>query len=596
MSGTKKPPQNFEEEYRAENYRFEKYRMEGSEALSDDELANQRSVWLGRPFPRRGHPPAIRSEKVQGYNERRMARRRRNMPSLLGNSPHDNDPGFTRARQRFREARDWFLAQGPFDFIRPLGYGGLGLTIQFRSRGENPIDVVLKIALDGWVDDDLRKEERATRQLAGAAHCIQLIDPERIGMKKQQPYRFARPELIDSSSEGELSGDESPPDEPPKKVQRTRRARLADKEEAIRMRRRRREMARRDAEMERKIEERERRLEQRRKAGAKGRSIAGGDDDDEWQLDHKDYLLLEFVENGDLFNFITKLNEKNLVVPNRVLWSFWLCLVRACVAMEYPPRKFHPRRRKDAEGEPPNAELAALALDDDDRDLNGKIVDGQLFEDVPGPRRRWARNRMVHFDIDPKNIFIGGFDVNTRDDEHLLVPRLKLADFGTALNVKPNKSNEYYFSKRFQAKSGYFAPEQFGIEWDYVTPTDPFGPEMSEQTVAGNYGAPMNIWGIALTLWNVITKCYPPIPPRRQSGPGPLTYCHLIRTDPKYNYVDPELKEVLAQCMRHDPKDRPSLLNLSRQAKRAIKRRYGNESDDFIRTWIHNVLYNASSS
>ncbi|RYP36104.1 hypothetical protein DL766_002153 [Monosporascus sp. MC13-8B] len=585
MFGTKKPPQKFEEEYRAENYRFEKYQAEDSGALSDDALANQRDVWMGRPFPRRGHPPAIRSEKVQGYSERRMARRRRNMPSLLGNSPHDNDPGFTRARQRFREAQDWFLAQGPFDFIRPLGYGGLGLAIQFRSRGENPIDVVLKIALDGWVDDDLRKEERATRQLAGAAHCIKIIDPERIGMKKQQPYRFAKPELIDSSSEGELSGDESPADEPPNK---------------------------RDAETERKIEERERRLERRRKAGAKGKSIAGGDDDDEWQLDHKDHLLLEFVENGDLSNFIMKLNEKNLVVPNRVLWSFWLCLVRACVAMEYPRskecfspraspelsfqprlvvwllrilrryplRKFHPRRRRnDAEGGPPNAELAALALDDDDRDLNGKIVDGQLFEDVPGPRHRWARNRMVHFDIDPKNIFIAGFDMNTRDDEHLLVPRLKLADFGTALNVKPNKS------KNNSASNGTMWP-----------PTDPFGPEMSEQTVAGNYGAPMNIWGIALTLWNVITKCYPPIPPQRQPGPGPLTYCHLIRTDPKYNYVDPELKEVLAQCMRHDLKDRPSLLNLSRQAKRAIKRRYGNEPDDFIRAWIHNVLYNASSS
>ncbi|RYP05587.1 hypothetical protein DL764_003700 [Monosporascus ibericus] len=515
MFGIKKPPQNFEEEYRAENYRFEKYRTEGTGALTDDALASQRSVWMGRPFPGQDCPPAVRSEKVLGYSERRMARRQRRMPSLLGNSPHDNDPGFRRARQRFREARDWFLAQGPFDFIRPLGYGGLGLTIQFRSRGENPIDVVLKIALDGWVNDDLRKEEMATRQLAGAAHCIQL-NPERIGMKKQEPYKFAKPELMDSSSKGELSGVESPAGEPQKKVQRTRRARLADKEEASRMRKRRREMAKRDAEMEGKIR-----------------------------------------------------------APNRVLWSFWLCLVRACVAMEYPPRKFHPRRRqKDAEGEPPNAALAALALDDHHRDLNGKIMDGQLFEDVPGPKRRWARNRMVHFDIDPKNTMWSA--VNSP----------------IALNVKPNKS-KYAMALYFPgpvltnvAASTIFASGfkqrgggQFGIEWDYVAPTDPFGPEMSEQTVAGNYGSPMNIWGIA-----------------GSRGPGPLTYCHLIRTDPKYNYVDLELKEVMAQCMRHDPKDRPSLLNLSRQTKTGIKRRYGNESDDFIRTWIHNALYNACSS
>lgn len=76
--------------------------------------------------------------------------------------------------------------------------------------------------------------------------------------------------------------------------------------------------------------------------------------------------------------------------------------------------------------------------------------------------------------------------------------------------------------------------------------------------------------------------------------PGePLTYCHLLLTDPKFTDVDPELKEVLVQCLRHDPKDRPRLLNLLQQAKAGIKKRYGNESDDTIRTWIHDLLYNA---
>lgn len=80
--------------------------------------------------------------------------------------------------------------------------------------------------------------------------------------------------------------------------------------------------------------------------------------------------------------------------------------------------------------------------------LDGKVLDGQLFEYVPPPTRQWAGRRFVHFDIDPQNseykknpliglrkeadddklqVFVGGLDNEPDcDGEHEMVPRLKV--------------------------------------------------------------------------------------------------------------------------------------------------------------------------
>jgi hypothetical protein len=36
-------------------------------------------------------------------------------------------------------------------------------------------------------------------------------------------------------------------------------------------------------------------------------------------------LILEMLENGDLSDFIIKVLDHNEDVPNRILWSFFLC-------------------------------------------------------------------------------------------------------------------------------------------------------------------------------------------------------------------------------------------------------------------------------
>ena len=67
-------------------------------------------------------------------------------------------------------------------------------------------------------------------------------------------------------------------------------------------------------------------------------------------------------------------------------------MVKSCLAMKYPPRKFHPDR---ARGAGPSAEK-----------------DGQdLDEQVPPAKRRWRAKRMVHFDIDPSNGKLSAYSI-----------------------------------------------------------------------------------------------------------------------------------------------------------------------------------------
>ncbi|KAI1194240.1 hypothetical protein F5X97DRAFT_327797 [Nemania serpens] len=119
-------------------------------------------------------------------------------------------------------------------------------------------------------------------------------------------------------------------------------------------------------------------------------------------------IMLELLENGDLSHFIVKVRERYDTIPNRVLWRFFLCLVRMCIGLTYPPD-----RREEYNGLP-----------------------GPIKETVPDPLKR-NPSRIVHFDIDPKNVLIGDFV----GDNHEVTPLLKLGDFGLATEVADNGTN-----------------------------------------------------------------------------------------------------------------------------------------------------------
>ncbi|KAI1388252.1 kinase-like protein [Hypoxylon trugodes] len=572
-------PHSFEEHYRLKNWEFYQYRTVNHEPLSEGTLAEYRTAWLNHPFGVGGRVKIIPRDinSLSRYT--------------LRNNPKET---VQEIRDRTYEAKNWFLNEGPFQFVRPLGFGGQGITIHFKwtpyPTGGSLTrpgtitefmswDIVLKVATEGWDDAAVRREEMQTRKMKRAAHCIQIFDAEEYNMVPQAtPWAYEIPTEDDTSEPETSSGEESRDDDPPPKKP-TRRERIEGDIDGVRHKIR-THMAR-VADQRKWYRRREKRLERARVQAAKGEPPDFNPEG--WDLGRKDYMLLEFAPNGDLEHFIYRLNDSGEKVPNRVLWSFWQCLVKACVAMEYPPRKFHPRRREA------NSDFTPVNT------VDGSKVGGKdLFEEVPPAKRRWAGKNMVHFDIDPRNILVFDVDVGGPDEEHRLVPRLKVTDFGCAQEIKPNKNNSYYLGYRSCGKVGHYAPEQFGADWEHIEATTRGGYELSESRVAGNYTSAMNVWQIALTMWQMITKSRAPRPPWPVKPPyEPYHYCPLILQQEKYNYVDKELRETMAHCMRHDPADRPSLLDLMQQAERASTKVFPGENDRTIQDWVHVIFHNA---
>ncbi|KAI0870108.1 hypothetical protein GGS24DRAFT_476506 [Hypoxylon argillaceum] len=106
-------------------------------------------------------------------------------------------------------------------------------------------------------------------------------------------------------------------------------------------------------------------------------------------------MLLEFVENGDLIRFQMRADALGIILPNRLLWSFYLCFVRAVIGLAYP---------RDG---PPDAPQETEEIG-----VNGR------------PRG------ITHNDIATRNIVVGESEGVL--SEHFPAPKLKLIDFGMA--------------------------------------------------------------------------------------------------------------------------------------------------------------------
>ncbi|KAI0024014.1 kinase-like domain-containing protein [Xylariomycetidae sp. FL0641] len=107
-------------------------------------------------------------------------------------------------------------------------------------------------------------------------------------------------------------------------------------------------------------------------------------------------MAIEYLQNGNLLRLFERANTLNILLPNRLLWSFFLCLVRACVAMAYP--------LEAPEGTPTR------------------------LETIPADGREPLN--LFHNDLHPGNIMVGGTDA--RFPEHSFAPVMKFIDFGQA--------------------------------------------------------------------------------------------------------------------------------------------------------------------
>ncbi|RYO94531.1 hypothetical protein DL763_004038 [Monosporascus cannonballus] len=168
-----------------------------------------------------------------------------------------------------------------------------------------------------------------------------------------------------------------------------------------------------------------------------------------------------------------------------------------------------------------------------------------------------------------------------------------LGDFGLTVEVEDDKPDQYYEQLRSYGKYGFLAPEQFCEDWDYLVSNSN---SVRTHHIAGNYGPHTNIWAVGLTMECLITGCRPPQPVRvtqvfdETRGVTYLTCGEHLLSEPKYDYIDRDLRRIVAQCQAYYPKDRPGFPELEEAILLAINsKRYPHTEQDIIE-WFDRIL------
>ncbi|TGJ85771.1 hypothetical protein E0Z10_g2974 [Xylaria hypoxylon] len=210
-------------------------------------------------------------------------------------------------------------------------------------------------------------------------------------------------------------------------------------------------------------------------------------------------LALEYLDGGDLLHFIREsIGERP---PNRVLWSLFLCLVRACIGMAYPIER------------PIGAPL--------------------ILETIPNDGRRELD--LVHSDIAPRNVMIGPEDGL---EEHGTGQSLKLIDFGAAFEfggATGGSANNIENIAEIMANVLDFLPmEKQVITWE--------GYETRAGVILPKYGfdpCPM----IDMELRTLIARCMSVNPSRRPTLEEALEQAtNAVSTKTPNSFPDPEME------------------------------------------------------
>ncbi|KAI0411314.1 hypothetical protein F5X98DRAFT_380902 [Xylaria grammica] len=107
-------------------------------------------------------------------------------------------------------------------------------------------------------------------------------------------------------------------------------------------------------------------------------------------------LALEYLDGGDSTWFFGRMKDNGVRPPNRILWSMFLCLIRACIGMAFP--------------------------------IGASIFQESILEEVP---TSGAPTNIRHNDIHPRNVMLASGD---HIDEHGMGTLFKIIDFGASDN------------------------------------------------------------------------------------------------------------------------------------------------------------------
>ncbi|KAK8018858.1 hypothetical protein PG991_008048 [Apiospora marii] len=533
----------YEEDLRIENYIFNVYRVTGDKPKAAKVRADGINV-DGTPRTRTDATAAPVRQGIAG----RVGFARE--PAI---SPEDNPSAATRHKRALALAttRRHFDLPPRYRYRTLLGRGGQGIALKMTYTPPNNPDAaknfVLKTGGTLRYNTELRHEARMME-------VIQILHSSGPAFHEEVDPNDSSDDALSSDDEGASRRPQPPPDPEEKKKAHSRRWKN----------------------WEAKLRLRERRYERILKARSAGQNPPPEDPnnpDAQLDIDRFDFIFMEYMPLGSLMDTLYRMADQRAndpngpPIPDKVLWSFWLCMLRACVAMAFPPRKFHPDRNKGRDDKRPNmARAIDVAANYDPDEL--------LLEEIPGIRQRGRVKRMVHMDIDAGNMFLGEateFRYNKNSTTYVDPP----TNANPAIPAPLDVAMEDHMPVEPAAAEHADIPvikEQFSPDWDFM-PLTRDGKEVSKEPVAGNYDVHSNIWQMALTMWQLITLLEPPTPPRLTDltfGSRSIdnTYGILLDHD-DFKKTDVTLRRVIANCLKHVPDERPKLEELLPQAKRA---------------------------
>ncbi|KAI8953354.1 hypothetical protein F4801DRAFT_588277 [Xylaria longipes] len=163
-------------------------------------------------------------------------------------------------------------------------------------------------------------------------------------------------------------------------------------------------------------------------------------------------LALEYLENGDMLSLFKRMFNDDVHLSNRMLWSLYLCLIRACIGMAYP--------------------------------IGSPIGTPSILETIPNDGT--PPQGIVHNDIATRNVMLG---IGDGLDEHHQGHIFKLIDFGEASTIDPDMGppeNLRYVAffinmadisqrqvvnyKGFETRGGQLLPQPWGEPYPWLDP------------------------------------------------------------------------------------------------------------------------------
>ncbi|KAJ0107784.1 hypothetical protein J7T55_000046 [Diaporthe amygdali] len=203
--------------------------------------------------------------------------------------------------------------------------------------------------------------------------------------------------------------------------------------------------------------------------------------------------------------------------------------------MAYPPRQQRPPNENDIFDE----------------------TGAALPEVIPNPGPHVHHHDIVHFDIDPRNVFVYDTDAN-----HRTMPVFKIADFGIAQTPNETRSSD---------GGPPYTLEQMMEIWD------------NRQIGKPGYYLPV--------MWCCMTLMHPIQPPRATQDAANQNHWTYGQKIMDQNYVQlygHDLCALVSACLMHKPIDRPSLQQLRHTLDNVLGPPVLTAQDQaWLRRWLH---------